>query len=1101
MRDSTLRQLIGEAFVYMDQGSRHPALDELGAIARGELTGSSSEEVERHVAECDWCERQLEELSQFFADCARATDHPAEDLGVESLALLRRIRGHRYLTAAYRWGGIAAAVVLTSGLIWTAIRISTPSSAELLAQAYHKQRTFDLRMAGAKYSEVRRERGADSVFSFPEPLLKAQAQLAREIKERPEDVDILRLKGQAEMMVGQAGAAVQTLEKARGLQPENPGVLAGLGAAYALRGDLEKQPGDYLKALDFLGHSLRLEPNTPETVFNLALVLERALLKDQAAEKWDEYLRLDDSSGWSQEARKRLAGLRAQLQSREDALRSVSEEPGLFLARAEEGGTFDAETYLRQVAVTKWLARAPSEPRSRRALILLSQSLQKHHGDNWLADAIEFANGPDAQRALISLSAARAQNQKGDETASVTSAREAQRFFQRAGNRAGYLWARFEEVVGLRNLLRTNESLTLADELIRAFRQDQYPWLGAQTRIEYAISAMRTGRLGDARSTLQVAIESSRAAGLGETALRAGIMHLDCLRHTGLPSEILVGAHESLRTFWDGAYPTSRFQQIVDRLRGVATRSDYKDAALILARSGVWAASATLDARIEAPARAHLAIAAQAVGDEAEARAQLVSSDALFEKIPAGYRLEPEISLSNIELQRGEIDRALHRLLMLRDEMSHSPSVLVETRYHSALGEAYRRKGLLDAAAAEFRGSIERGRVRIESLSSATERTGVLGTIDQSSRGLVACTLAASSNPSESLREWLSFRSLDGERGPLNRGPDAMVITFAELPDAVVSWISRGDNVELHVVNAEKERLATMVARFRALCSDPASDVRQLNQLAARLCKLLIEPADRELAEKLDLVFLLDGLLSGLPIQALRTRHGYVAERFPILISSGDGEPWTGRLQLREAKALVIANPFIRGRSAGSFPPLPESEKEAAIVRDTFPNATVLAGRAATVDALKASLPTADIVHFAGHGYAMKDNAGLLFAAGETDRSDYGLLQSTELRRQDWSRCRLAVLSACATAGHITPARNPESLVRALTKAGVSYVVASLWSVDSAATAELMTAFYMALGAGYAPAHALHAAQSHVRQQPGWKHPYYWAAFQLYGTA
>jgi CHAT domain-containing protein len=31
------------------------------------------------------------------------------------------------------------------------------------------------------------------------------------------------------------------------------------------------------------------------------------------------------------------------------------------------------------------------------------------------------------------------------------------------------------------------------------------------------------------------------------------------------------------------------------------------------------------------------------------------------------------------------------------------------------------------------------------------------------------------------------------------------------------------------------------------------------------------------------------------------------------------------------------------------------------------------------------------------------------------------------------------------------------------------------------------------------PASALRAAQSHVRSRPQWRHPYYWAAFQLQG--
>jgi CHAT domain-containing protein len=148
------------------------------------------------------------------------------------------------------------------------------------------------------------------------------------------------------------------------------------------------------------------------------------------------------------------------------------------------------------------------------------------------------------------------------------------------------------------------------------------------------------------------------------------------------------------------------------------------------------------------------------------------------------------------------------------------------------------------------------------------------------------------------------------------------------------------------------------------------------------------------------------------------------------------------------------------------------------------------------------SLADADIVHFGGHGYTNLQNGALLFAPRHSRAADYELLQSSDLRRQDWSRCRLAVLSACATAaGETRGTHDPDSLVRALTKAGVQRVAATLWSVDSTATTELMKEFYAALGRGEGPAQALRIAQRQIKRLgPAWDHPYYWSGFQLYGT-
>ncbi|MCC7137531.1 MAG: CHAT domain-containing protein, partial [Planctomycetes bacterium] len=75
---------------------------------------------------------------------------------------------------------------------------------------------------------------------------------------------------------------------------------------------------------------------------------------------------------------------------------------------------------------------------------------------------------------------------------------------------------------------------------------------------------------------------------------------------------------------------------------------------------------------------------------------------------------------------------------------------------------------------------------------------------------------------------------------------------------------------------------------------------------------------------------------------------------------------------------------------------------------------------------------------------------------------------------------------------------------RAFMFAGSPRVLCSLWKVDDAATASLMQKFYELWNPktgsnGMGTAEALRAAQEHVRSQAKWKHPYYWAAWVLWG--
>jgi CHAT domain-containing protein len=66
--------------------------------------------------------------------------------------------------------------------------------------------------------------------------------------------------------------------------------------------------------------------------------------------------------------------------------------------------------------------------------------------------------------------------------------------------------------------------------------------------------------------------------------------------------------------------------------------------------------------------------------------------------------------------------------------------------------------------------------------------------------------------------------------------------------------------------------------------------------------------------------------------------------------------------------------------------------------------------------------------------------------------------------------------------------------------AGAPRVIVSLWKVDDEATRALMVKFYELWKPGKLPtATALKKAQEYVASHDEWKHPYYWAAWQLWG--
>ena len=93
----------------------------------------------------------------------------------------------------------------------------------------------------------------------------------------------------------------------------------------------------------------------------------------------------------------------------------------------------------------------------------------------------------------------------------------------------------------------------------------------------------------------------------------------------------------------------------------------------------------------------------------------------------------------------------------------------------------------------------------------------------------------------------------------------------------------------------------------------------------------------------------------------------------------------------------------------------------------------------------------------------------------------------------------LITLSACRTAEGDD--RAPLGFSGIAVKAKASSALGTLWTVNDDAAARLMAEFYRALSKpGASKAQALRQAQQALLKEPGFEHPYYWAAFVLVGN-
>jgi CHAT domain-containing protein/tetratricopeptide (TPR) repeat protein len=304
------------------------------------------------------------------------------------------------------------------------------------------------------------------------------------------------------------------------------------------------------------------------------------------------------------------------------------------------------------------------------------------------------------------------------------------------------------------------------------------------------------------------------------------------------------------------------------------------------------------------------------------------------------------------------------------------------------------------------------------------------------------------------------------------------------------------------------------VARWRAeVQKDPRETNRKaLSEAAALLRQKVWDKLARHTGDVRTVIVAPDGALTQFPLAAL---PGAKAGTFLIedvaIAQVASGTQLFELLQpaaqgAKAGKGLLAAGGIDYG-SGTSYSPLPGTGPEARRCRDLFARAfareraVLLEGKKATTTALRQAMARRPkYLHLATHGYfeppekVLRELKGL--ATAQRDRFAFQLqfdtlsnlpglrcglalaganaappaddpdalpnvLTGHDLEAIDLRGCDVAVLSACQTAlGDVQRSQGVLGLQRAFHAAGVRTTVTSLWSVQDAATAEMMEEFY-----------------------------------------
>jgi CHAT domain-containing protein len=351
-------------------------------------------------------------------------------------------------------------------------------------------------------------------------------------------------------------------------------------------------------------------------------------------------------------------------------------------------------------------------------------------------------------------------------------------------------------------------------------------------------------------------------------------------------------------------------------------------------------------------------------------------------------------------------------------------------------------------------------------------------------------------------------------------------------------------SAELNILHlpVARDELREQVRRFRSFIeqSHEAADRDTALRLSEKLASQLLTPAAAQIARASRLLIVPDGALHLLPFAALaepgarparfliegrplatvasatvyaelKRRRRPAADARPVrLVAFGD--PAYPSRRVAEASPEPALQSALR--SGLRLDPLPGARAEVESLAAIYTGAQILVGNQATEERAKQLAGTATLLHFACHAVLDERvplDSALALTIPESRRpgQENGLLQAWEVFDQLHLDADLVTLSACQSAlGKELGGEGLMGLTRAFQYAGARTVLASLWNVSDASTAELMKRFYTYLRAGQAKTDALRAAQldllhGSIRLAAGAKldpsHPFYWAAFELIG--
>ncbi len=298
---------------------------------------------------------------------------------------------------------------------------------------------------------------------------------------------------------------------------------------------------------------------------------------------------------------------------------------------------------------------------------------------------------------------------------------------------------------------------------------------------------------------------------------------------------------------------------------------------------------------------------------------------------------------------------------------------------------------------------------------------------------------------------------------------------------------------ELQLDASFKQQLLMFITDLQ----NSSSDLQQVKQKSQAIYQQLLSPIEHNLTAK-NLIFIPHQFLNYLPFATLYNGKQFLLKNHNISSVSSSSI----YLTLNKRKQRKLNDIVAFGDPMGSLGELAGARKEVNNLKSISNKTEMFIGKEASEQAFK-NLAQPSLLHYAGHGVFNPEAPQMSYLDLTPSNNEDGKLQSHELYWLNLKETQLVVLSACESAqGKLSGGSEVIGLIRPFFYSGARNVLASLWNVDDDATYQLMNNFYQHyITEGQNERRSLRSAQlKMLGEQSKYQHPYYWAAFQLYGA-